>query len=137
MLDRTDMEILQWLLRDSRMQWKEIGEKVHMTGQAVAARIRRMEDEGTIEGFTILVNQAKLGKTFKAFITVFMKITDHAEFQRFLQGKEEVVQAHRVSGEGCYWLEADFPNQGELNRLLDELLHFGNYRLNLSIGKVK
>lgn len=137
MLDQTDMEILHLLQLNARIQWKEIGEMVHLTGQAVATRIRRMEDEGIIEGFTVLLNQAKLGKPIKALITVFMKSTDHVAFQKFLQMKEDVVQAHRVSGEGCYWLEVDFSTQEDLNKLLDDLLYFGNYQLNLSIGKVK
>ncbi len=46
MLDQTDLEILRLLAEDSRLQWKTIGERVHLTGQAVAARIRKMEDLG-------------------------------------------------------------------------------------------
>lgn len=49
MVDKIDLEILNWLQQDSRMQWKEIGEKVHLTGQAVAARIRKLEEMGVIE----------------------------------------------------------------------------------------
>lgn len=137
MIDQTDLEILRWLQMNSRMQWKEIGEKVHLTGQAVAARIRKMEDLGIIEGYTVKLNPGKLGKNITALITIFMRTTDHHSFQRFLAGKEMIVKAHRVSGEGCYWLEANIANQDELNELLDEILRYGNYRLNLSIGKIK
>jgi len=137
MIDRTDMEILQWLEKNSRMQWKDIGEKVHLTGQAVAARIRKLEDLGVIEGFTVKLNQNKLGNSMTALITVFMKTTDHQSFEHFLARKELIAVAHRVSGEGCYWLEANFSSQEELNQLLNEILRYGNYRVNLSIGKVK
>jgi Lrp/AsnC family transcriptional regulator, leucine-responsive regulatory protein len=137
MIDGTDRAILEWLEKDARMQWKEIGEKVHLTGQAVAGRIRRMEEAGIIEGFTVKLNNGKLGKTLTAFITIFMKTTNHFSFQRFLAQREEIEEAHRVSGEGCYWLKAGFGSEQELNRFLDELLLYGNYRVNLSIGQIK
>lgn len=52
MLDQTDLKILELLLSNSRMQWQEIGEQVHLTGQAVKNRIDRMEKLGVIEGYT-------------------------------------------------------------------------------------
>lgn len=136
-IDRTDWEILYWLQNNARMQWKDIGDKVHLTGQAVAARIRKLEDLGIIEGYTVKLNQEKMGNPITALITVFMKTTDHHSFQLFLLSQTSVIRAHRISGEGCYWLETNVSGQEELNKLLDEILQYGNYRLNLSIGSIK
>lgn len=137
MLDETDWEILRWLQTNCRLQWKEIGEKVHLTGQAVAARIRKLEDLGIIEGFTVKLNQEKMGKPLTALITIFMKTNNHSAFQQFIRNKEAIMEAQRISGEGCYWLKANLGTQAELNQLLDEILSYGNYRLNISIGKIK
>lgn len=137
MFDPTDMEILRLLQKNARMQWKEIGEKVHLTGQAVAARIQKLEDLGVIEGFTVKVNPEKLGKPITAFVTVFMKTAGHQAFERFAEGCEMIVQAYRISGEGCYLLEVNVSTREDLNRLLDEILKHGNFRINLSLGKVK
>ncbi|WP_242851358.1 AsnC family transcriptional regulator [Clostridium sp. DMHC 10] len=62
MLDKTDMEILDLLIENSRMQWQEIGDKVHLTGQAVKNRINKMEKLNIIEEYTLKVNLHKLGK---------------------------------------------------------------------------
>lgn len=137
MLDQTDWQILRCLQSNSRMQWQEIGKAVHLTGQAVAARIRRMQDLEIIEGFTIHLNHDKLGKPLLAFITVFMKTTDHSAFHDFLASREEILEAHRISGEGCYWLKAQLANQQDVSSLLDAILLHGNYRINLSIHKIK
>ena len=137
MLDQTDWKILQCLQNNSRMQWQEIGKAVHLTGQAVAARIRRMQDMEIIERFTISLNQDKLGKPLLAFITVFMKTQNHAAFQHFLANQEEIIEAYRISGEGCYWLKAQLANQEGISTLLDAILLHGNYRINLSIHKIK
>ncbi|GGA29684.1 hypothetical protein GCM10011384_19020 [Psychrobacillus lasiicapitis] len=56
-----------------RIQWKELGQKIHMTGQAVGNRIRRLEDLGIIEQYTITINRIKLGQLVTAFVTVFEK----------------------------------------------------------------
>lgn len=137
MLDQTDLAILDLLRKNSRLQWKEIGEKVHLTGQAVAARIARLQELEILTEFTIEVDDSKLGRPVLAFITVFMKSTDHDGFRRLLTNEPAVEEAFRVSGEGCYWLRVRCTTQTDLTGLLDRLLPFGNYRVNLSLGQVK
>ncbi|GIP24473.1 Lrp/AsnC family transcriptional regulator [Paenibacillus sp. J22TS3] len=137
-IDETDRQILDLLLKDSTLSHREIGIAVHLTGQAVGARIRKMMDHGIIEGYTLLWNPAKIGLAVEAFVTVFMNSGQaHQGFQDFVKNKNEIVEMHRVSGEGCYWLRVRTVSAVELNTLLDELLKFGNYKLSLSIGQVK
>ncbi|MTV48187.1 winged helix-turn-helix transcriptional regulator [Heliobacillus mobilis] len=136
MLDQTDLEILKLLRKNSRMQWKEIGEIVHMTGQATSSRIRRLEDIGIIEGYTVKVNEGKMGRPILAMITVFMKSNDHKSFQNFIRQQESIVESHRISGEGCYWLKARVKTQEALDELLDNILRYGNYRLQISISEI-
>ncbi|MCW2279490.1 Lrp/AsnC family transcriptional regulator [Heliophilum fasciatum] len=136
MLDQTDLEILQLLRKNSRMQWKEIGEIVHMTGQATSGRIRRLEEIGIIEGYTVKINEEKLGRIILALITVFMKSNDHRSFQNFVRQEESIVESHRISGDGCYWLKARVKSQNDLEKLLDNILRYGNYRLQISISEI-
>lgn len=136
MLDETDLKILSLLSENSKLQKKEIGDIVHLTGQAVANRIYRMEQLGVIEGFTIKLNASKLGKILTAFITVFMKTNDHQSFQKFIKESKSICEAHRISGEGCYLLKALTSDDNELNKLLDDILKYGNYKVNLSIMNI-
>lgn len=41
-LDNIDFQILRLLSENSRIQWKDLGEQVHMTGQAVGNRIKNL-----------------------------------------------------------------------------------------------
>ncbi len=134
-MDEIDIQILKLLKENSRKQWKEIGESIHMTGQAVGNRIRRMEEEGIIEQYTISVNELKLGKSIQAFIMVFLKSNQHIEFQKYLKENPDIKEVHRISGEGCYMIKASISDQLALNNTLDEILKFANYRVNISIGK--
>ncbi|MFJ8524358.1 MULTISPECIES: Lrp/AsnC family transcriptional regulator [Bacillus] len=137
MVDYTDIKILNLLKENSRIQWKDIGKETHMTGQAVRNRIRKLEEEGIIRAYTILLDEMKLGKSHLAFITIFMKTNEHSRFLDFIATKDSIVEAHKISGEGCYILKVFLESQGQLNDLLNEILIFGNYRLNLSVNKVK
>lgn len=136
-IDQTDYEILKLLGENSRIQWKELGQKIHLTGQAVGNRIRRLEDLGVIEQYTIAINRIKLGQVVTAFVTVFVQTTNHQEFKRFFQAEEAISEVHRTSGDGCYLLKTHFSSNEELDTFLERLLKYGNYRVNLSIGRLK
>jgi len=137
MIDETDLAILELLKQNARLQWKEIGHHVHLTGQAVGARIRKMEELGVLEGYTVRTDPTKLGLTQTAFVTVFLSSTNHGKFQAWLQDDSCVLEAHRVSGEGCYLLKVIVATPEELTAFLDRLLEYGNYRVNSSIQAVK
>ncbi|MPM86851.1 hypothetical protein SDC9_133943 [bioreactor metagenome] len=120
------------------MQWKEIGEIVHLTGQAVADRVHRLEDAGIIQGYTITVQLPNPNPAVTAFITVFMKTnSSHTALLRLLDDHKSMIQeAHRISGDGCYWLKVTVPSIDILNTLLNELLKFANYKLSTSIAQL-
>jgi Lrp/AsnC family leucine-responsive transcriptional regulator len=137
MIDEIDLQILNLLKENSRLQWKEIGEIIHMTGQGVAARIRKMEDLGIIEKYTLQLNDKKLGMELTGFITIHMTTTDHKSFVAFLQTQDGVVEAHHTSGGGCYLLKVVMQGTEQLNQFLELLLKYAGYSMALSIDKVK
>jgi Lrp/AsnC family leucine-responsive transcriptional regulator len=137
MIDRTDLQIINLLKENARLQWKEIGEIIHMTGQGVAVRIHRMEELGIIEKYTLKVNEKKLGTALTCFITVHMSTTDHKGFENFIKEWEGVAEAHRISGNGCYILKVVMRDTEELNHFLDLLLNYANYTLGMSIDQIK
>lgn len=137
-IDNTDIRILQILIRDAKRSHKEIGEEVHLTGQAVGARVRKLQDLGVIEGYTVKWNPERLGLGLQAFVTVFLNSGDrHAAFRAFTAEREDIVEVHRVSGEGCYLMRVQTGNTEQLGLLLEALLSYGNYKVSLSIGVEK
>ena len=136
-LDTIDVQILQLLAQNARIQWKDLGEMIHMSGQAVGNRIKKLEDSGAIKAYSVMVDEIKLGLTYTAFIIIFMKTTDHDRFKQFISSQKEVIEAHRISGGGCYHLKVKVAQQQSFNALLDEILVFGNYELYLSINEIK
>lgn len=136
-LDNIDFQILRLLSENSRIQWKDLGEQIHMTGQAVGNRIKKLEDSGVIKAYSVIVDEMNLGLTFTAFVVIYMKTANHDSFLRFIKERKEVVEAHRVSGEGCYHMKVKVNSQEQLNLFLDIILDYGNYSVHLSIQEVK
>jgi Lrp/AsnC family transcriptional regulator, leucine-responsive regulatory protein len=136
MLDKTDLRMLDELSKNSRLTMKELGEKVHLTGPAVSARVAKLEDSGVIEGYTIKVNRYKLGYFIHAFITIITQSTFHLPYLSFIKTKEQhIINNYKISGDGCYLLECKFPSNEILNDFLKSLNEHANYKLSIVIDK--
>lgn len=137
MLDEIDYKIIQLLKENAKAKMQDIGQKVHLTGQAVSNRINRMEKMGIIKGYSVIVDRDINPDKVVAFVTVHMKSTDHAGFQKWCRRREEIIESHRISGEGCYLLKTETVSQEDLNNLLDEILTYANYSVSISINHIK
>ncbi|MED4155166.1 Lrp/AsnC family transcriptional regulator [Priestia aryabhattai] len=137
MLDNTDISILNELSKNSRITMKELGEKVHLTGQAAASRVAKLEDSGVIEGYTIQVNQKELGCFIHAWINIYTQSTSHQPFLSFIETQENyLLNNYKISGDGCYLLECKFPSNEVLDQFLIELNKHVNYKLSIVINKL-
>ena len=137
MFDELDLKIIDMLKINAKTPLKVIGENVHLTPQAVSNRIIRLQDLGLITQYTISTNNALLGKNITAYITIFMKTTKHEQLIKFIKSNSIIEEAHRISGDGCYLLKVVCYNIDEINLLLDNIMEYGTYRLNLSTNAIK
>lgn len=137
MFDDLDLKIIDMLKTNAKTPLKAIGEKVHLTPQAISNRIIRLQDLGLITQYTISTNNSLLGKNITAYITIFMKTTKHEQLMKFIKSNLIIEEAHRISGDGCYLLKVICSNMEEINLLLDSIMEYGTYRLNLSTNTIK
>lgn len=136
MLDKTDLLILDELSHNSRITMKKLGEKVHLTGPATSNRVIKLEDCGIIEGYTIKVNQVKLGFVIHAMINIWTKDIYHEPYLSFIKTQETyVVNNYKISGDSCYLLECRFPSNESLDQFLIKLNKYVNYKLSIIINK--
>lgn len=57
--DRTSRALLRELRRNGRISWQALGRAVHLSGQAVAERVRQLQEAGLIRGFTLRETRAR------------------------------------------------------------------------------
>jgi len=136
LLDNTDKKILEELVKNGRVTMKELGTKVHLTGQATASRVIKLEEEGVIERYTINLNHAKVGNPVHTFINIYTKGIEHTPFLTFVEKQQKyIMNMFKISGEGCYLLECRFSSNDELDIFLTELVKYANYKLSIVINK--
>jgi len=96
-LDKIDREILGILQFDGRITWQTLGDRVHLSPNAVADRVRRLTKAGVITGFGVHINQAALGRSLEAIIDARMPHTQG--FDDALVKRDDVQWAAHVTGE--------------------------------------
>ena len=69
-MDSIDCKILRELQSDARLSHQELSERVGLSPSPCARRIRRLEDDGIITGYSAQFDEVKLGFAFNVFISV-------------------------------------------------------------------
>ncbi len=125
-LDKFDRAILRALQRNARASLQEISEEVGLTTSPCWTRIKRLEESGVIEGYTVRVNAEKIGRPEQLIVQLTLnKHTDAAmaEFARHLEAIPEVIDAYLVSGDYDYVLRLSVRDTRDYERLLREKLY--------------
>lgn len=121
-LNETDMKILQVLLEDARFSSRQIAKKVGVSVGTVLSRIKRMEEDGLIKGYSVLMDHEKLG--FE--LTVVMEITVSkgrlVEMENEIAKISNVCSVYDVTGLTDAFLIAKFKSREELGKFTKRLL---------------
>lgn len=96
-LDDLSIKILKELQADARLSITEIGKRVGLSGPAVSERIKKMEDEGIINGYTTHINHDRVGMTINAFITLKSSLT-HAAIIKKMKEMPEILECYNITG---------------------------------------
>jgi DNA-binding Lrp family transcriptional regulator len=114
-LNETDVKILKNLLDDARLSSRQIAKNVGVSVGTVLSRIKKMEDEGLIKGYTVTLDHEKLGYQ----LTVVTEIT--VSKGRLLEMELEIAKISGVCGRLMCCLkfenydEAPCPKKRKLN----------------------
>jgi Lrp/AsnC family leucine-responsive transcriptional regulator len=125
-IDRIDIAILECLQRDARMSLQELSAQVGLTSSPCWTRIRRMEESGVIDGYSVRVNAEKIGLADTVIVQVTLDShSDEAlfEFGRSLEAIPEVLEAFLVSGDYDYYVRIAVRDTRDYERLLREQLY--------------
>ena len=118
-LDPIDEELLRILRADARTSYEALGRAVGLSANAVAGRIRRMERDGVIAGFTVLTRPAAMGRTVEALVDVHLEAhADDAAYEAAVAQLPAVVEDVHLTGGTDHQLRVAVRDVAELNQLL-------------------
>lgn len=124
-MDSIDRKILELLQVNGRMTVKEITQTISLTAPAVSERIKRLEKEGVIEGYTAIVNPRKMGRTVHAIINVSIQPNDTDKLLNLVTNEPMVVQCHHVTGSYSYLVKVDACEIEDLEKLIVKFQKMG------------
>lgn len=112
-LDPIDFDIIRALQQDARLSVRELATRVHRSTTPVFERLRRLEAEGVILGYSAQVDPDKLGRGFTVFCNVKLRRINtqiHSEFAKVVAEMPEVTDCFNVSGSFDYMLKVQVPD---------------------------
>jgi Lrp/AsnC family leucine-responsive transcriptional regulator len=125
-LDKFDLAILAVLQQDARASLQQISARVGLSTTPCWTRIKRMESEGVIQGYTVRIDPAALG--YRDTVIVQVTLESHTEetleaFGQALEAIPEVLEAYLISGDYDYYIRIAVRDTRDYERLLRERLY--------------
>ena len=96
-LDRIDRDILGILRDDARIPWSTLGDRVHLSANAVADRVRRLRRRGVLRRFTVDIDQAALGRDLEAVIDVVVDADPQVFIDQAMR-RDEITWMSYITG---------------------------------------
>lgn len=124
-LDDLDKKIIDLLSQNARMPVKDIAQQVSLTSPAVSSRIRRMEQDGLIAGYTVRLHLSNQINWVDALISVSIQPHQQEIFLEMLNRHPQVVQCFHVTGSHSYIAKVQCESMQVLEHLITSFQKLG------------
>ncbi len=121
-VDETDAKILTALIQDARLSSRQISKKTGFSIGTVLARMKKMEREGLIKGYTAFVDHEKLGYQLTALIEITVSKGRLLEIENEIARMPNVCSVYDVTGLTDAFVVAKFKNREALSAFAKHLL---------------
>ncbi|WP_207063571.1 leucine-responsive transcriptional regulator Lrp [Motiliproteus sp. SC1-56] len=124
-LDRIDRNILRTLQKNGRISYVDLAQEVGLSTTPCLERVRRLEKDGVIKGYTALLEPKQLEAGLLVFVEISLTYrsgTVFEDFKREVLKLPHVMECHLVSGDFDYLIKARISEMAAYRELLGELL---------------
>ncbi|MEQ1950188.1 Lrp/AsnC family transcriptional regulator [Mesorhizobium sp. CN2-181] len=106
-LDEIDRKIIAAIQMDGKITTQDLADKVGLSASPCARRVRLMEQDGIIKGYTAVIDQKKAGLPISAFASIKLERQREEDLDRFSQAVTrwpEVLDCYLMTGQRDYLL---------------------------------
>jgi DNA-binding Lrp family transcriptional regulator len=124
-LDKIDIRILSELQKNGRITNVELADLVHLSPSPCLMRVKRLQAEGYITGYSAQINIAKLGQSLTIFTEITLRNHRQTDFARFIAAVEKldsVIECHLVSGGYDYLVKFMTGGISEYQAIMERLI---------------
>jgi len=120
-IDETDRKMLDVLLADSRLSYRKIASKVGVSVATVMNRIKRLEKEGVLKGYSAIIDYEKLGFDIDAIVRMKISKGKLFEVENKIASHPAVAAVFDVTGDFDSTIIAKFRNRRALDTFLKKI----------------
>ncbi len=124
-MDKVDEKILKNLMMDARLSARQLALKLGMSTVTILSRIRKLEKEKIIKGYTTLIDHEKLGYDLTAIIEIIAK-KDILDIEDKLSKMDNVCGVYDITGNTDTVIIAKFKERNELSAFVKSLSAMAN-----------
>ena len=117
-LDELDQQIVKLLIRNARMSYSEIGQKIGISRVAVRSRVQALEQAGIIEEYTTVINPQKISGALSCYFEIETVPDTLPEVAALLEQNDTVTQIYRVTGKSKLHVHAVASSSEEMEELM-------------------
>ncbi|MBZ9894339.1 MULTISPECIES: Lrp/AsnC family transcriptional regulator [unclassified Mesorhizobium] len=124
-LDKIDIKILSQLQKNGRVTNVELADLVNLSPSPCLMRVKKLQAEGFITGYSAQIDVSKLGQTLTIFTEVTLKHHQQNDFARFLtavQKVDSVIECHLISGGYDYLVKFVTAGISEYQTIMERML---------------
>ena len=125
-LDETDEKILKHLLVDARQSARQLALKLGMSTVTILSRMKKLEKEKIILGYTTIIDHEKIGYSLTAIIEIIAKNDKVMDIEDEIAKFENVCGVYDITGSTDTIIIAKFKERKELSKFVKELATIPN-----------
>ncbi len=119
--DDLDYEIISLLQKDGRRPYKEISSDLGVSIGTIHNRISKLKKMEIINGFTVNINNEKLGYNLCFIILLRIDGKHSAEVLEELKDRKEILSCFHITGEQSAALICRFENLEDVQNFIQDL----------------
>ena len=128
-MDAIDRAVMTLLQADARLSWRELGERVLLSANAVRDRVRSLVADGAIEGFHARLRPEHSDRRIQAYVDVRLRTPDSADaFEALMRASPVVMEATHLTGRADYVVRVGRSVTSELDDLIRAMKDRGGVR---------
>jgi len=121
-IDEIDLRIINLLQEDSRLSFNKIAHKLGISVGTALNRVKGLEDEGVLKGYTVIVDPNKVGYGLTAIILIQAEGKHLLDVENEVAKINNVISVYDITGDFDFVVIARFKDRDSLNTFIKHLL---------------
>jgi DNA-binding Lrp family transcriptional regulator len=124
-LDRLDKKILEALVENGRLSWRDLAETVGLSETPTVRRVRALEAAGYIGGYNARIDETAAGRPISIFVSVSLRAQNDKEiaaFETAIATSPLIMSCYMMAGDVDYLMRVVVADIAEFHSFLGEVI---------------